>query len=771
MSQSIDRLYELLPAIYRSRDAELVTEGDVDESTASPPLRELLRVIAEQVNLVEDDITQLYENLFIETCEPWVVPYIGDLIGYRPVYQYRASEDVRSPRAQARERIVIPRRDVADTIAYRRRKGTASLLPDLARSVSGWPAISVETYRLLAATQSMQHVRLDRGRTRDLRDGRSMNRVDGPFDDSAYTVDVRRSVSTRTRGRHNIPDVAVFVWRLRTDSVTYKAACCVEGVGPQSFTFDVLGHDTPLFTLAQPAGPGVAPELTVPDRITRRAFEERVMKNGRLERTQASADYYGEGKSITIWAHDWPKKGDRGPIPREAIIPADLSEWGPPPPRNRVAVDPVLGRIVFPANQWPKSGVRVTYHDAFSADIGGGEYQRPLSEPRGSHIYQVGADRPLKTIRAALEAWAKDKEARKAQSEPFVLSAVIEIVDNGVYTEPLNITVEAGETLQLRAANRKFPVIRLLDYMADRPDAFSITATGKGARVVLDGLLIAGRGLQIYGPDRDGECETNADLCEVMVRHSTLVPGWMLECDCEPKRPNEPSVELINTRTTLRIEHSIVGTLLVVADEVREEPGRIVVTDSIVDATSCDRVAVGSANGPAAHIVFHVERSTVLGRTCVHVIELAENTIFQGETFVAHRQIGCMRFCYVPPGSRTPKRFHCEPDTAIAAALDEQKRRAEEANPPVAVTLEEKAALTERTAHRVEPEFNGSRYGSPRYCQLAITCDPAVTAGADDESEMGVFHDLYQPQRAANLRARLDEYTPAHMEAGVFFAT
>jgi hypothetical protein len=36
---------------------------------------------------------------------------------------------------------------------------------------------------------------------------------------------------------------------------------------------------------------------------------------------------------------------------------------------------------------------------------------------------------------------------------------------------------------------------------------------------------------------------------------------------------------------------------------------------------------------------------------------------------------------------------------------------------------------------------------------------------------MGAFHDLYQPQRESNLRARLDEYTPAGMTAGILFAS
>jgi hypothetical protein len=75
----------------------------------------------------------------------------------------------------------------------------------------------------------------------------------------------------------------------------------------------------------------------------------------------------------------------------------------------------------------------------------------------------------------------------------------------------------------------------------------------------------------------------------------------------------------------------------------------------------------------------------------------------------------------------------------------------------------------ERT--RVRPRFNSERYGTPTYCQLAHTCADEIKRGADDESEMGVFHDLYQPQREANLRARLDEYAPAGMDAGIIYVS
>ena len=68
---------------------------------------------------------------------------------------------------------------------------------------------------------------------------------------------------------------------------------------------------------------------------------------------------------------------------------------------------------------------------------------------------------------------------------------------------------------------------------------------------------------------------------------------------------------------------------------------------------------------------------------------------------------------------------------------------------------------------RVEPQFTSNRYGNPGYAQLARNCADEIKRGADDESEMGAFHDLFQPQREANLRARLAEYTPAEMDVGI----
>src|SRR5690349_9385280 len=110
LTSRIDRLNELLPVVYRQRD---IVQG--------LPLRDLLRVIAEQVLAVEDDIAGMYENWFIETCQDWVVPYIADLVGYQAVAgAVREADDAE---ARARTRATVPRRDVANYIHDLRRRG------------------------------------------------------------------------------------------------------------------------------------------------------------------------------------------------------------------------------------------------------------------------------------------------------------------------------------------------------------------------------------------------------------------------------------------------------------------------------------------------------------------------------------------------------------------------------------------------------------------------------------------------------------------------
>lgn len=757
-----DRLYELLPPIYRIRDAE---QGE--------PLKALLRVITEQVNLVEDDIRQLYENWFIETCEDWVVPYIGELIGYEPVHEAGEPSTVDTPQGRLRNKILIPRREVANTIRYRRRKGTLALLELLANDVACWPARAVEFFTLLGWTQSLNHLRLDRGETVDVRKGSRLDLIDSPFERFAHTVDVRRINSFRSQGCHNIPSVGVFVWRLKSYAVTETPAYCLEAVGPHCYTFSVLGNDSPLFMLPEPEPDPthIADEFNLPLPIRRRLFEEN------------KARLYGPGMSLRIW-RGVKREGEivREAIPESQIVPANLSDWRYLPRRGTIAVDPVLGRIAFPTQQLPKNGVWVSYHYGFSTDLGGGEYERTISQPTGYTLYRVGEDEQFETINAALNQWGMDSET--------VADAVIEITDSGVYVEPINIEFKEGqESLQLRAANRMRPIIRLLDWQTSKPDALTITGN-KGSRFTLDGVMVAGRGVQIAG-----------DLSELTIRHSTLVPGWNLGSDCGPQCSTEPSLEIFSPDVCVKIEYSILGAIQIdpaiyvllkeqseevqegstddegtmarcrgIGAEVRLDPIRVCISDSVLDATHPELEAFGAPGCPVAHACLTILRSSVFGQIHAHAIELGENTIFDGRITVARRQKGCLRFCYVTPESRTPRRYRCQPDLAEKSIAEKMIREATDLSLPRPDDGEIKAAK-QRERSRVRPRFNSVRYSTPAYCQLAESCAQEITRGADDESEMGVFHHLYQPQRAANLRVRLDEYLPAGMDVGIIFSS
>jgi hypothetical protein len=808
MSTHDDRLFDLLPAVYRLRDG-----------ARGFPLRALLRVIAEQVDIVEDDITRLYDNWFVETCDDWAVPYIGDLIGYEPVHEAGDPGDLRSDAERRREKILVPRREVANTIRNRRRKGTLAVLETLARETAGWPTRVIELYRELGWTQHLNFLHPHRGRLVDLRNDHALDLLETPFDHVAHTADI---------ARRNIPGVAVFVWRLKSYPVTWTQARCIDN-RPNCYSLSILGNDAPLFTRPQrEADPAeIATELDVPVPIRRRVFEVRDAHGN----AYANPDYYGPGKSIEIRVdHD----GKCKTYTAGEIIPADLSHWHYHPPPGKVALDPQLGRLAFRAEQ--SGDVWVRYQYGFSADIGGGEYERPMSQPEGATVLYVGTDdvescikpnpgqpdpderrnSPLyetideafkaahaarqvademalaglgntpaavaATIRARAEAYTQEPAkaiaaavSAAAQTAADTVGAtadgvrkaaaaaardkknvVIEITDSRLYEEKLSIKVPEGVRVQLRAANRKRPVLQIPDRVSKR-DAFRVEL-GKQSHFTLDGLLIGGRAVHIRGVG-DDSCPPT-----VVIKHCTLVPGWAIDAHCRPSDADEPSLELRDSSAHVRIEHSILGSIEVSQNEALTDPVPISISDSVVDATGRKLDAISGTSGCSfAFATLDIARTTVIGHTHAHAIRLAEDSIFYGHVEVARRQIGCVRFCYVPPKSRTPRRYECQPDLVVGkaakAAEDEQKSK------------EEKDAAEEAEARRVEPRFNSTRYGLPVYCQLSLDCAPEITAGAADDSEMGLFHDLFQPQRAANLRVRFNEHVPASADVHIDFAS
>jgi photosystem II stability/assembly factor-like uncharacterized protein len=364
-----DRLYPLLPAIYRLRD-----------DSAGEPLRALLAVLASELDVLETDIDALYDQWFIETCGEWVVPYIGDLLDVRELYV----ENARLATFGRQER----RAFVANTLAYRRRKGTAPVLEQLTRDLTGWSARVVEVVDRLTTTTHLDHPRPHSGWV-DIRQANRADQVGTPFEQlAAYTPEIRRA--TGGQGRYHRRQVNLFLWRLVTYPIGRSTARAVHPPtgDPRCYTFDPTGGSFPLFNQPQPEIEitRLAAEINVPGKLRRMALADELQ--GRAEARQQGQSlpqpsYFGEPNPpvLQVFINGQPR-----PIPTDEILitPLNPSGTGEQPwllpavgdqfPTKVVAIDPEQGRLAFLDETVP-SRVEVSYAYGFSGDVGSGPYE------------------------------------------------------------------------------------------------------------------------------------------------------------------------------------------------------------------------------------------------------------------------------------------------------------------------------------------------------------------------------------------------------------
>jgi len=730
MNAPVHRLFDLLPAILRIRDlsqakvtpgllpredrntlADLETKvsGGAILTTAESeileelhrrglggPLANLLAVFDEQIAILQEDLDQLYDDQFIETCADWVTPYIGDLIGYRALHG-------------ASPKIAGPRAEVAHTIAYRRRKGTISVIEQLARDVTGWNARAVEFFQQLVMTQYMNHRRLHSLASPDLRAWEPLARVGSAFNSIAHTVDVRRIASGR--GRFNIPNVGVFLWRLDAYPLSGSPAVRVDN---RRFRFHPLGVDQQLFTrvAAEDEITHLATPLNVPAPILRRSL------------ATYFRDYYTDSDDITksLRIYD-DADGSLQAVAWDKICVCDLSDvgatWAHLPDDDKYAVDPKLGRIATPATAPADRIVYVDFHHGFSAGMGGGEYERAAS-------FET-EDTPPKTV-----VVPDEKETIADALVELAGEGVIEINDSGRYEETLAIAVNANQRVEIRAADRCRPTLILGDELKLSGD--------ENSEIRLNGLLIAGHGICVPST-------ASNKLARLRISHCTLVPGLALAPDCKPQFADQASLIAETDGLQITIERAILGRLLVDPDAT------VSATDSIIDGTAAGAVAYAASDaadppGPGGPLT--LVACTVIGKVNAVAFDLVSNSILlaelaDGDTWTApvtavRRQRGCVRFSYMPLSARVPRRYRCLPDATQPAEL-------------------------------ASPRFSTLRYGFPAYAQLAANAGASLLSGADDQGQPGAFHHLFQPQRETNLRVRLDEYLRAGLEAEIFYET
>ena len=577
-------LYELLPAIYRLRDRQ---QGE--------PLRALLGVIDQELRAIEADIDGLYRNLFIETCDEWVVPYIGDLLRVGGVHV-------------ARPQGFSQRAYVANTLAYRRRKGTAAVLEQLARDVTGWPARVVEFFARLATTQHLNHVRLSNVRTPDLRETNHLELLGGPFERAAHTVDVRRIEPGH--GRYNIPNLGLFVWRLQSYPVSRGAPRAVSDPPDRRYHFNPLGEPAPLFNhpRLEASIAHLAEEIHLPGPLRRRALYDDLTahRDAVIRGNGDRSAYLGEEPVLQVFLDDqaaspeeivicdlggWEATGWNPPTSR-AFQRADLTDF-----RTRVAVDPVRGRLAILSGVDLPEHLAVSYAYGFSADMGGGPYERrdSLAALTAPISWQVAVGRELEpegdeqifvTLTDAVAAW---------NAQPAGTVGVIAIHDSDSYVESLTgastIEIPHGSTLLMVAA--EWPLVSVpdgpglqrvigqLQTVGPRPRPhlrgnLQVRGTATAQRndpgaLLLDGLLLEGDLRVLAG-----------NLGSLHLNHCTVVPGT------GQLRAHEANDQLL-----VRIVACIAGPI-----ELPDRVRHLHVADSIVSSGESSDAEGGALSAP-----------------------------------------------------------------------------------------------------------------------------------------------------------------------------
>jgi hypothetical protein len=417
---------------------------------------------------------------------------------------------------------------------------------------------------------------------------------------------------------------------------------------------------------------------------------------------------------------------DGAEVPAEHLIVCNLSalpgvvptEWRRPPASITVAstldptvtrtfpraggilvgFDPLLGRIALPTGQTPAS-VEVAFAYGFPGDLGGGPYDRRparredeatlgLFDPtRFDSVRQVPGDHA--TLAAALASVVPGTRT------------LIRLV--GDATEAIAPDLNLPDTeLVIEAENRRRPVL-IGDWQV---------RGNSNTRIGFSGLWL------------DGQLQLHDALRGVDMRHCSLTPnrGGILHSG-------------VGSELSIMLGNSICGTV------------RTAQSIAGFSASDCIFDAVGGVAFDLPDTPLSLDRCTVFGRTDAGELE-ASNSLFNDKVTITRRQQGCVRFCYLPIGSLTPRRYRCQPDLVTQGLA-----------PP---TLQAEQV-------RVTPAYTSITHGMAAYTQLRLSSAPEIRLGAEDGGEIGVWNALQQAQREANLGLALEEYLRFGLAAGVIF--
>ncbi|MBU1564816.1 MAG: phage tail protein [Proteobacteria bacterium] len=766
-------LYERLPEIYRIRDEEQTPPGQ---------LKSYLALVENVFAEIDKNIEALYHDLFIETCENWVIPYIGDLMGVS-----RLSGDDWTLRA-----------DVADTIALRRRKGTLSAIERLTFNLTKWGVHCAEFRENLAWNQHLNHQRPDmggappysgasitrftpiRGGTITVRDPAMLSLLGTPFDPFAHMVDVRPPGPKTIR--HNLPNLGIFLWRLQdytvclgkpqwqpepeTDTETPEAGPFIV-----RFHIDPLARPLRLFNTFQYHPNREPPLVTELDRTPGPIPTARLTQDSEAGRPEAylAINTYDPADSnraaaatqdVGLQLHlprshfdgrEWP--GGNDPMASWIIRGANLCAWERgllPGIKNReIIIDPEIGRLVIGVNTQEEATalqdyLLVTYTFGAAGPVGAHPTNRLATPAPWDDRDTIAVGQSGDTFVTLTDAI---KEALQRDTPTLVeirdsLTHVLHLSEDGVglIEEIAGISLSIQQPLFIRAASDERPIIKLRQPLRFRPRH---PAAARDATVRLEGLFIT-RDLSVF--PEDSPLIGRAALNRLEIINCTLDPGGhrILGSPAgllapvaiamqlrEPYGFQEAADENCFDQTPeIILQRTITGPLRI------DRGYRLILAESIIDAggTDTDHYAVAGADNPAVAASgeltegwgppTEVSGITVLGPMRVEKIH-GRGGIWAGTLQVLNNQVGCLKFSYFKnQGDRLPRRY----------------------------------AYVKGSEARLR--FVSEIFGEPGYGQLTLCSDFRIRERGPLDDAMGAYGFLMDAHKWRNLQIRFREFMP-----------
>jgi hypothetical protein len=753
-------LFRRLPAIYQERDAEPDSQGQFEA---------YIGLMDEVLNAIDADIEAFYHDHFIETCDDWVIPYIGDLLGVSHL-----KGDSWTLRA-----------DVARTVALRRRKGTLGAVEQLAFALTGWAAHAVEMRERMVWDQHLNHLRPDRGGlpfpaphhiahpvphgTVNLRDPGVPSFLGSAFDPFARVADVKP-----TRGvqpRPNLPNLAVFLWRLKDYQVPVAAPVRVGTVGQPAtnpgdapvaarFVIHPLGRQMRLFNTFR-FDERDPRRLALPDRTPG------PMPAARLDDgppTGNPAEYI----AVDIYAGGRPDDPGADAVGLIIHLPANpfagtawttrganLCAWedsiSRPLQTREIVVDPIHGRLLLGIEDNARERralgrLRVSATTGAPGPTGAHPVARPptvaIWQEQATEVRRVTAHPGGTSLRTALSGLSDAGppvivEIADSMTHQLNLSDIDDIGDEG--GKP---TIRLARPLWIRALSGQRPVIilrqplRLRPVDVTGPDAETLTRT---LDVRLEGLFITVRN----APTAGRAIVEQAAVNRLTLDGVTLDPAGHVALDgtdAGTRQPPQAAFALDNRfgfadasesadfaeRPAIVLKRCITGPIRI------DDAYTLEATDSIIDGGSgvgdpTPRLAISALDDPETDWGPDMRFSgvTVFGRAR---LKAADGTggIWVHALRVRDHQSGCLSHSYLRGvGDRLPPHHASIFGTSAPLA------------------------------------FTSHVFGTPGYGQLArVRADRRLHDEGPNADQMGAFGYLLNTHRWKNLSIRLREFTP-----------